>query len=89
MSKSTVQEIRERFDKNVERFSNLEVGQSAQIDSPLALELVALRRGHYLTQLKDAAYRDQATSSVNRNVKSVLLECSMLTSSSADSAPSC
>lgn len=41
MIKSTVQQIRERFDKDVERFSNLEVGQSAQIDSPLALELVA------------------------------------------------
>jgi tRNA (cmo5U34)-methyltransferase len=40
--KSTVQQIRERFDKDVERFSNLETGQSAQIDSPLALELVAL-----------------------------------------------
>jgi len=39
--KSTVQQIRERFDKDVERFSNLEIGQSAQIDSPLALELVA------------------------------------------------
>jgi tRNA (cmo5U34)-methyltransferase len=41
MMKSTVQQIRERFDKDVERFSNLEVGQSAQIDSPLALDLVA------------------------------------------------
>jgi tRNA (cmo5U34)-methyltransferase len=41
MSKSTVQQIRERFDKDVERFSNLETGQSAQIDSPLALDLVA------------------------------------------------
>ena len=40
--KSTVRQIRERFDKDVERFSNLETGQSAQIDSPLALELVAL-----------------------------------------------
>ena len=39
--KSTVQQIRERFDKDVERFSNLETGQSAQVDSPLALELVA------------------------------------------------
>jgi tRNA (cmo5U34)-methyltransferase len=39
--KSTVQQIRERFDKDVERFSNLEIGQSAQIDSPLALDLVA------------------------------------------------
>src|SRR5262245_57313979 len=39
--KSTVEEIRERFDNDVERFSNLEVGQSATIDSPLALELIA------------------------------------------------
>ena len=38
--KSTVEEIRERFDKDVERFSNLETGQSATIDAPLNLELV-------------------------------------------------
>ena len=41
MMKSTVEEIRERFDNDVERFSNLETGQSATIDSPLALELIA------------------------------------------------
>jgi len=41
MLKSTVAEIRERFDKDVERFSNLETGQSATIDAPLALELIA------------------------------------------------
>jgi tRNA (cmo5U34)-methyltransferase len=39
--KSTVDEIRARFDADVERFSNLETGQSATIDAPLALELVA------------------------------------------------
>ena len=39
--KSTVDEIRERFDNDVERFSNLETGQSATIDAPLCLELVA------------------------------------------------
>jgi len=39
--KSTVEEIRQRFDVDVERFSNLETGQSATIDSPLCLELVA------------------------------------------------
>ena len=39
--KSTIEEIRQRFDADVERFSNLETGQSATIDSPLALELVA------------------------------------------------
>ena len=41
MKKSTVDEIRERFDDDVERFSNLETGQSATIDAPIALELVA------------------------------------------------
>jgi tRNA (cmo5U34)-methyltransferase len=39
--KSTVDEIRARFDADVERFSNLDTGQSATIDAPLALELVA------------------------------------------------
>src|SRR5688572_20838131 len=38
--KSTPDEIRARFDKDVERFSNLETGQSATIDAPLVLELV-------------------------------------------------
>src|SRR3954449_9361451 len=39
--KSTVDEIRQRFDADVERFSNLETGQSATIDAPLAMELGA------------------------------------------------
>jgi len=39
--KSTVEQIRQRFDGDVERFSNLETGQSATVDAPLALELVA------------------------------------------------
>lgn len=38
--KSTVQEIRERFDNDVERFSNLQTGQNATIDAPLVLELI-------------------------------------------------
>jgi tRNA (cmo5U34)-methyltransferase len=41
MSKSTVDQIRERFDGDVERFSNLETGQSATIDAPLSLALIA------------------------------------------------
>jgi tRNA (cmo5U34)-methyltransferase len=41
MSKSTVEQIRERFDGDVERFSNLETGQSATIDAPLSLDLIA------------------------------------------------
>lgn len=39
--KSSVEEIRQRFDADVERFSNLETGQSATIDAPLVLELIA------------------------------------------------
>jgi tRNA (cmo5U34)-methyltransferase len=39
--KSTPEEIRARFDNDVERFSKLEVGQNVAIDSVLCLELVA------------------------------------------------
>ena len=39
--KSTVDEIQQRFDADVDRFSNLETGQSATIDAPLAMALVA------------------------------------------------
>lgn len=38
--KSTVDEIRARFDADVERFSNLETGQSATMDAPLSMELI-------------------------------------------------
>ena len=38
---STVEEIRQRFDGDVARFSNLETGQAAAIDSPLCTRLIA------------------------------------------------
>jgi tRNA (cmo5U34)-methyltransferase len=38
--KSSIDEIRERFDGDVERFSNLETGQQAIIDARLAMDLV-------------------------------------------------
>jgi tRNA (cmo5U34)-methyltransferase len=41
LRKSTPEEIRRRFDADVERFSNLDTGQSATIDAPLSLELIA------------------------------------------------
>ena len=41
MPKATIEEIRRRFDNDVERFSNLETGQSAAVDSPIALELIS------------------------------------------------
>jgi tRNA (cmo5U34)-methyltransferase len=37
--KASNQEIRERFDKDTERFSNLETGQQTTIDAPLTMEL--------------------------------------------------
>lgn len=40
MKKSTVKEIRERFDNDVARFANLETGQVATIDAKLSLELI-------------------------------------------------
>jgi tRNA (cmo5U34)-methyltransferase len=39
--KSTPEEIRARFDDDVERFSNLETGQTAAVDAAIALQLVA------------------------------------------------
>ena len=41
IKKSTVEEIRERFDHDVERFSNLDTGQEATIDAPLVMDLIA------------------------------------------------
>ncbi len=39
--KSTVEEIRMRFDEDVERFSNLDIAQQAVVDAPLMLELIS------------------------------------------------
>lgn len=38
--KSSIEEIRARFDADVERFSNLETGQVTTIDAPLSMELI-------------------------------------------------
>ncbi|HET6225788.1 MAG TPA: class I SAM-dependent methyltransferase [Bacteroidia bacterium] len=56
MNKSTIAEIRERFDKDVERFSNLDTGQVSTIDAALSLELIteaAKRIAPAATQLLD------------------------------------
>jgi tRNA (cmo5U34)-methyltransferase len=39
-NKSTVDEIKERFDNDVERFSNLETGQVSTIDAQISLEII-------------------------------------------------
>jgi len=38
--KSTTEDIEKHFDNDVERFSNIETGQAATIDAPLAMELI-------------------------------------------------
>ena len=40
IKKSTIAEIRERFDNDVERFSNLDTGQLTTIDAKISLELI-------------------------------------------------
>lgn len=47
-NKSTTEEIRQRFDQEVDRFSNLQTGQQATIDAPLVLDLVAQTAGRFL-----------------------------------------
>ena len=39
-NKSTTADIETRFDADVDRFSNLETGQTATIDAPLAMQLI-------------------------------------------------
>ena len=54
--KATNQEIRERFDKDTERFSNLETGQQATIDAPVTMALCAEAARYanpYATELLD------------------------------------
>ena len=40
MQKSTISEIQQRFDNDVERFSNLDTGQLSTIDATISLELI-------------------------------------------------
>jgi tRNA (cmo5U34)-methyltransferase len=40
VEKSTIAEIKERFDNDVERFSNLETGQLSTIEAKISLELI-------------------------------------------------
>lgn len=47
--KSSLEEIRIRFDNDVERFSKLETGQQATIDAPLVLDLIAAAAKSHLS----------------------------------------
>jgi tRNA (cmo5U34)-methyltransferase len=51
--KSTVEQIRARFDHDVERFSNLQTGQSATLDSPLCMDLIATAAAGVTPHVRD------------------------------------
>ena len=51
--KSTIDEIRARFDADVERFSNLATGQISTVDAPLAMELISCAVLHHLRDDED------------------------------------
>ena len=40
LNQSSVDEIRKRFDNDVERFANLETGQSSTMDAPLTIDVI-------------------------------------------------
>ena len=46
MRKSTVKEIKERFDNDVERFSSLDIGQTSTVDSVLCMDLITQAAAH-------------------------------------------
>ena len=56
--KSSLEEIEKRFDNDVDRFSNLETGQSATVDAPLAMELITERK--YLNTLIRKIHRSRS-----------------------------
>ena len=60
MNKSSVKEIKERFDNDVERFSNLDTGQVTTIDAKISLEL-----------LTEAAKRINSSKEVDNALKEI------------------
>ncbi len=50
--KSSIEEIRQRFDHDVERFSNIETGQTATVDAPLAMKLIAQAAFHSVQKIR-------------------------------------
>jgi len=65
--KSSVDEIRQRFDNDVERFSNLETGQSSTVDAPLMMSLAT--RAAALTNPKAIDLLDVGCGAGNYSLK--------------------
>lgn len=51
--KSSIEEIRERFDNDVERFSNIETGQTSTVDATISLELITASAKRICPQAKN------------------------------------
>ena len=56
--KSTPEAIKQRFDNDVERFSNLQTGQTATIDAPLAMELITQAAVHTTQKISNVRLRN-------------------------------
>lgn len=69
MKKSTVDEIRARFDDDVDRFSKLDIGQSSTVDAPLVLELITTAAS--LTTPQATALLDVGCGAGNYSLKMV------------------
>lgn len=69
MTKSTVDQIRARFDNDVERFSNLQTGQSATIDAPLVLDLITHTAATLLQNRPDIQVLDLGCGAGNYTLK--------------------
>ena len=65
--KASIDEIKQRFDNDVERFSNLETGQTATIDAPLAMELIT--RAAYFSAKKIDRVLDIGCGAGNNSIK--------------------
>jgi tRNA (cmo5U34)-methyltransferase len=69
MTKSTVEQIRTRFDNDVERFSNLQTGQSATIDAPLVLDLITHTAATLLADQQEVHVLDLGCGAGNYTLK--------------------
>ena len=55
--KSSIDEIKKRFDNDVERFTNLQAGQSATVDAPLVMELITQAAYKSTPNAQSSGYR--------------------------------
>lgn len=53
MNKSSIKEIKDRFDQDVERFTSLETGQTSTVDATLSLDLISEAAWHLCPNAKD------------------------------------